>query len=168
MLQTSNTPYSNYLQLQQSFNEDYKCINKQILALYQLPKKFIEQNEKNIKEFVKQKSQQNIPHHVELSVCGLRDFAFELEDFKLQTMQLFFEHRGYIDRCTAHMMKLSELKQKSGSFDSSECTVDYLELIPELNGMSIGLKDIWLKARSMAVRLQKIKIRWERIKQVAV
>ncbi len=163
MQQFDNHTYHSYLSLQATFNQEYKVINRQIIELYQQPKKFIEENEKRIKAFIKNQPNEVIPGNAELSYKGLRDFGFELEDFKLQAMQLFFEHRSYIDKCTAFVLKINEMKAKYGDNPPAACGVEYIEFIPELHGLRMGVKDLHEKAHDMVKRLERIKERWNRI-----
>jgi hypothetical protein len=161
-MQQPTGTYQNYLTLHQDFNEEHRSISRQITDLYQLPKKFMEQNEKAIQQRISESSVDGAPHHVELSPIGIRDFLFIVEDFKLQTMELFFEHRVHIDKCTLYVMKVNELKAKNiGS--ESESRDQYVELIPQVEELRLGLSKLLEKAVVMAARLETIEARWNRI-----
>ena len=111
-MQQLKDTYQSYLNLHQNFNEEHKSISRQITDLYQLPKNFMEENEKAIQMCLSDRKPSDAPHHVELSYHGMRDFLFIVEDFKLQTMELFFEHRVHIDKCTIYVMKVAEIQEK--------------------------------------------------------
>jgi hypothetical protein len=149
--------YQRYLNLHQDFNQEHKIISKRITDMYQLPKRFMEQNEKAIQKCFSEKAQDGVPHHAELSPSSVRDFLFVVEDFKLQTMELFFEHRVHIDKCTSYIMKVSELQAK---YEGEE---EFVKLVPQLDDLRTGLKDLLTKAEVMVVNLDQIEKRWERI-----
>jgi hypothetical protein len=162
-MQQHKATYQNYLSLHQDFNEEHKSISRQITELYQLPKKFMEENEKAIQTCVAERHPDGTPHHVELSPIGIRDFLFIVEDFKLQTMELFFEHRVHIDKCTVYVMKVNELKAKGKAVDFSETQEEYVQLIPQLEELRSGLNRLLEKAIAMGSRLEAIEARWNKI-----
>lgn len=166
MQQQKNT-YQSYLNLHNEFNEKHKAISKQITDLYQLPKNFMEENEKEIQRCMSKQAQNGVPHHVELSYNGIRDFLFIVEDFKLQTMELFFEHRVHIDKCTVYVMKVAELQTKHKDEAIGKFADEYVDLIPQLNELLLGLETLLAKAEAMVTRLETIETRWERINSKA-
>jgi hypothetical protein len=162
-MQQPKESYQNYLSLHHNFNEEHRNISRQITDLYQLPKKFMEENEKAIQICVAERSSDGVPHHAEMSPIGIRDFLFIVEDFKLQTMELFFEHRVHIDKCTVYVMKVNELKAKTNGDDISEGKQEYIQLIPQLEDLISGLNCLLEKAMTMANRLKIIQNRWNSI-----
>jgi hypothetical protein len=160
--------YQQYLTLHNDFNEEHKNISRQITELYQLPKKFMENNQKAIQGCVAERNPNGVPHHVDMSPIGIRDFLFIIEDFKLQTMELFFEHRMHIDKCTMYVMQVNELKAKNTGKDISETKEDYVQLIPQLLEMRAGLNGLLGKAVAMAAHLETIEARWTRINSKAL
>jgi FtsZ-binding cell division protein ZapB len=166
-MQQLKATYQHYLNLHQDFNEEHRNISRKITSLYQLPKKFIEENEKAIQSCLAEKQADGSPHHADLSPTGIRDFLFVMEDFKLQTMELFFEHRVHIDKCTVYVMRVNELKEKHQGKDISETKDEYVELIPQLEEMISGLNGLLEKAEAMAGRLETIEARWSRINSKA-
>src|SRR5690554_6802618 len=119
-MQQIKPTYQNYLALHNGFNEEHRQISKQITDLYQLPKDFMEENERAIHDCLSTRKPNDAPHHAESSYNGTRDFLFIVEDFKLQTMELFFEHRVHIDKCTIYVMKVAELKAQQKANGLSE------------------------------------------------
>jgi hypothetical protein len=167
-MQQHKGTYQHYLTLHQDFNEEHKSISRQITELYQLPKKFMEENEKAIQICISDRNPDGTPHHAELSPIGIRDFLFIVEDFKLQTMEMFFEHRVHIDKCTLYVMKVNELKAKSYDRDPLESQEEYVLLIPQLEELRFGLNRLLDKAVSMASHLESIEARWNRINSQVV
>lgn len=156
--------YNQYLSLHQTFNEEHRTISRQITDLYLLPKKFMEENEKAIQLCLKNRKQETVPHHAELSPFGIRDFLFTVEDFKLQTMELFFEHRLHIDKCTVYVLKVTELQDKFRSKNTPEYEEEFVKLIPQVEELRAGLNNLLVKAKQMAKQLEVIQLRWNKIK----
>ena len=162
-MQQLKETYQQYLTLHQDFNEEHRNISRQITELYQLPKRFMETNEKAIQACVAERHPDGVPHHAELSPIGIRDFLFIVEDFKLQTMELFFEHRVHIDQCTIYVMKVNELKAQNQGKDISETNEAYVQLIPQVEELRFGLSKLLEKAVAMANQLETLETRWNRI-----
>jgi hypothetical protein len=162
-MQQLKETYQSYLSIHNDFNEEHRSISRQITDLYQLPKKFMEENEKAIQICVSENNSDGAPHHSELSPIGIRDFLFIIEDFKLQTMELFFEHRVHIDKCTMYVLKVNELRSKSQGEEPLERQDEYVQLIPQLGELRTGLSTLLEKAKAMANRLESIQTRWNRI-----
>jgi hypothetical protein len=156
MLQPKDS-YKNYLSLHNEFSEEHRILNKEIIELYVLPKIFIEENESAIRTFVENNSQVDIPGTAELSFRGIRDFLYKVENFKLQTMELFFEHKAYIDSCSEYVKSVAESRQ-------GESSKNYMELIPKVNELRSQLKNLHERAITMAIRLEKIESRWANIR----
>lgn len=167
-MQQHKDTYQNYLSLHRNFNEEHRSVSRQITDLYQLPKKFMEENEKAIQSCMSERTPNGVPHHAELSHNGIRDFLFIVEDFKLQTMELFFEHRVHIDKCTIYVVKVADLQKKSDSRTTSETEAEHVKLIPQLEELQLGLKTLLEKAEAMASRLEIIQARWDRINSKAI
>ncbi|MES2619946.1 MAG: hypothetical protein V4615_03770 [Bacteroidota bacterium] len=162
-MQQHKQTYQNYLTLHQDFNQEHRIISKQITDLYQAPKKFMEENEKAIQSCLSGKKNDGTPHHAELSYNSIRDFLFIVEDFKLQTMELFFEHRVHIDKCTIYVVKVSDLQKKFEGKEEAEGANEYIQLIPQLEDLRAGLICLLDKAEIMITNLKEIEERWSRI-----
>ena len=153
--------YQSYISLHEEFNHEHRILSKRITDMYQLPKEFMEEHEKGIQNCLNGRVQDGAPHHSELSHNGIRDFLFIVEDFKLQTMELFFEHRVHIDKCTIYVMKVSELQNKHEK--SPEYEEECIKLIPQLEELKQGLNNLLSKAEMMVENLEQIKTRWQKI-----
>ena len=76
-------------------------------------------------------------------------------------MELFFEHRVHIDKCTIYVMKVSELQNKHEK--SPEYEEECIKLIPQLEELKQGLNNLLLKAEMMVENLEQINTRWQKI-----
>lgn len=151
-------PYEQFNQLHHQFIDEYKTVSTHVTQLYQLPKQFIEQNAMEMDEYMNQSSIPGPPDSVDSSAIAVKEFIYRIEDFKLQIMSLFFEHRSLIEKCTVYMKKTHEMK---ANFAPDE---KFSDLIPELTALRFGLKCIEEKAGSMAASLKNIESKWNNIK----
>jgi len=147
-------PYQQYCNQHQQFINEYRVISARVAELYQAPKKFIEENAMEMDRYMAESSVPGAPASFDSSVSSVKEFIYRIEDFKLQIMGLFFEHRGLIEKCTAYMQKVQSLKMQRAAEEA------YSELIPELTSLRFGLKCIEEKATGMIGRLESIEGKW--------
>ena len=161
MIQTENS-YAHYCNLHREFVDEYKTISTRVVALYQLPRKFIEENAIAMDRYMAESSVPGSPDGSDSTLRGLKDFIFRIEDFKQQIMGVFFEHRSLIERSTRYMMKVQELK---GNIFEENNADKFVELIPELTSLRFGLKCIEEKACGMISKLEGIEGKWNSINE---
>lgn len=155
-------PYEHYCNLHRQFMAEYKTISAHVAELYQMPKKFIEENASAMDRYMAECSVPGSPDSSDGSVRSVKEFIYRIEDFKLQIMGLFFEHRALIEKCTVYMQKVQELKMSPDTLDAE---AKFTELIPELTTIRFGLKCIEEKAGGMISRLQSVEGKWNIINQ---
>ena len=160
MTQQENT-YDQYCNLHRQFVDEYKTISVNIAELYQLPKKFIEENAVAMDRYMAESAIPGAPDSSDGSVRSVKDFIYRIEDFKLQIMGLFFEHRGLIEKCTVYMKKVQEIKASDATGAEEKLTA----LIPELTSLRFGLKCIEEKAGGMISRLESVEGKWNIINE---
>ncbi len=160
MLQTEN-PQDRFMNLHIEFVEQFKSINSDMKTLYAMPHKFIEENASAIDQFLATASIPGAPESFDRSVKGVKDFVYQLEDFKHQTMELFFEHRAYSDKCAAYLKKSQELRKSSMGIKS---TTMLNGLTEELIALRFGLNRIREKGSEMMIQLSAIQGKWKTIK----
>lgn len=160
MLQTEN-PQDRFMNLHMEFVEQFKSINSDMKTLYAMPHKFIEENASAIDQFLANASIPGAPESFDRSVKGVKDFVYELEDFKCQTMELFFEHRAYSDKCATYLKKSQELRKSSMGIKS---TAMINGLTEELIALRFGLNRIREKGSEMMIQLSAIQGKWKTIK----
>ncbi len=160
MLQTEN-PQDRFMNLHIEFVEQFKSINSDMKTLYAMPHKFIEENASAIDQFLANESIPGAPESFDRSVKGVKDFVYQLEDFKYQTMELFFEHRAYSDKCAAYLKKSQELRKSSMGIKS---TAMLNGLTEELIALRFGLNRIREKGSEMMIQLSAIQGKWKTIK----
>ncbi len=161
MTQQENT-YDHYCNLHRQFIDEYKTISANIAELYQLPKKFIEENAVAMDRYMAESSVPGAPDSSDGTMRGVKDFIYRIEDFKLQIMGLFFEHRGLIEKCTEYMKKVQEIKS---SADATGAEEKLTALIPELTSLRFRLKCIEEKAGGMLTRLESVEGNWKNINE---
>lgn len=153
-------PYNHYCSLHKQFIEEYKVISSRVADLYQAPRKFIEDNAMEMDRYMAESSVPGSPGDFNPTSFNLKEFIYRVEDFKLQIMSLFFEHRALIEKCTVYMQRVHELK---ASGNGPEVEHKLVELIPELTTLRFGLKCIEEKAGGMVSRLDSIEGNWNSI-----
>ena len=155
-------PYDQYCNLHRQFIDEYKVISSHVAELYQLPKKFIEENVAAMDRYMAESSMPGSPSDSDGSVRSVREFIYRIEDFKLQIMGLFFEHRALIEKCSVYMKKVQELRFSKFNADTEQ---KFVELMPELNSLRFGMKCIQEKAAGMASRLESVEGSWNKINE---
>ncbi|HLP50783.1 MAG TPA: hypothetical protein VK154_07860 [Chitinophagales bacterium] len=153
-------PYQQYCNLHTDFITEYKIISARVAELYKMPKRFIEENAVEMDRYMVESSMPGSPDNVNPAHSGVREFIYRIEDFKLQIMGLFFEHRMLIEKCTEYMQKVQLLKMESNDAYMEEKLV---ELIPELTTLRFKLKCIEEKATGMLSRLESVEGKWNAI-----
>ena len=164
MTQQENT-YDQYCKLHRQFFDEYKVISEHVAQLYQMPKRFIEENASAMDRYMAESSMPGLPADSDGSVRSVKEFIYRIEDFKLQIMGLFFEHRMLIEKCSTYMKKVQELR--FAKFNP-EIEKQFIDLIPELTALRFGLKCIQEKATGMAGRLETVEGSWSRINEKMV
>ena len=153
-------PYQQYCNLHRQFVDEYKSISGRVAELYKAPKQFIEENAMEMDRYMAESSMPGSPSSVDSTHIPVREFIYRIEDFKLQIMSLFFEHRGLIEKCTTYMQKVQQFKMQANEMEMEERLVS---LIPELTSLRFGLKCIEEKAAGMISRLESIEGKWNSI-----
>ncbi len=153
-------PYEHYCNLHREFLDEYRTISARVAALYQMPKKFIEENAIAMDRYMSESSMPGSPDSSGDSVRSVRDFIYRIEDFKLQIMSVFFEHRSLIEKCMAYMKKVQDLKANPETAGTEE---QYVALIPELASLRFALKCVEEKAGGMIGQLESIEGKWNNI-----
>lgn len=158
MLQPENNT-ERFFKMHLEFVEECKLINREMKALYAMPHKFIERNASAIDQYMEEARIPGAPESFSRSLHGVREFVTQLEDFKHQTMQLFFEHRNHTDKCTDYLQKSQELRAKN-----VDSIIDLSNggdsLMDELSALRLGLNSIREKASVMTSQLGDIEGKW--------
>lgn len=153
-------PYQQYCNLHQEFINEYKTVSVRIAELYKSPKRFIEDNASDMDRFMAESMIPGSPSDMNPGLAGVREFISRIEDFKLQVMGLFFEHRMLIEKCTEYMQKVQLFKAEA---DANYMEEQLVALIPELNALRFKLKCIEEKAGGMMSRLESVESKWNAI-----
>ena len=156
--------YEYYNELHDCFNEAFHSINQYVIDLYILPKRFIEETGPALDKFIRNQALPGVPSNPELSSRSVMDFIGQVDDFTVNTIRLFDEHRAQVDDCAAYLEKVSRLEQKCRSGKVSDCTLEYVQLTPELVRLNEGLSRIKEKAEDMVNNLERLEAKWGRIK----
>jgi hypothetical protein len=146
--------------MHRQFVEEYKMISANIAELYKSPKRFIEDNASEMDRYMAESSMPGSPEQVDANHASVREFITRIEDFKLQIMSVFFEHRVLLEKCTTYMQTVQQFKMEANEIDVEEKLVT---LIPELTSLRFNLKVIEEKAAGMSSRLASVEGKWNAI-----
>ena len=163
-MRISTSQYEYYTALHNDFSEAYKTVNQYVISLYSLPKKFIEETGPMLDRFVREYSVPGSPRNHDLSTRAILDFVGQVDAFTLNTVELFDLHKKHVDNCVSYMKQVHQLETLHHTSSLSECANDYIGLTPQLQVLQNGLTEIKLKADNMVRRLEKLEVRWEKIK----
>ncbi|MDB5284473.1 MAG: hypothetical protein JWO06_3548 [Bacteroidota bacterium] len=156
--------YEDYTALHNDFSEAYQVVNKYVLDLYIMPRKFIEETGPALDRFIREYSIPGTPRTHDLSTKSILEFISQVDAFTLDTVNLFNEHKGHVDGCALYMKKVKELERKHDAASMAECADEFLELAPDLLDLHSKLNRIKVQADVMVNRLAKLELRWVRIK----
>jgi uncharacterized protein YlzI (FlbEa/FlbD family) len=156
--------YEYYRCMQHDFNEAYKLVNRYVADIYMLPKKFVEDTGPTLDNYIKGYSFPAEGDRGNSSFQNVVDFIEQLDEFSENTLKLYNEHKMHADRSKSYLRRIEELNQKNSGKIVSEFAIDYIELTPELTQLHKGLKQIKEKADEMVDKLERLELRWERLR----
>ena len=163
-MQATNTQLEQYNLSHHNFVEAYKMINEYVADLYQLPKKLVEDAGNALDNFCCEDSMSSTNIKLEKSCRVVIDFMDQLDEFTLQTIQLFNEHKKHVDATRIYIRKVYAIQAKPGINNASKEMQACNELTLELNKLLDGLREIKVKADEMVSRLEKLELRWENVR----
>ena len=139
-------------------------INEYVAELYRLPKKLVEDAGSALDTFCCEDSMPLTNIKIEKSCKVVIDFMDQLDEFTVQTIQLFNEHKKHVNATRTYIRKVYAMQTKFGRNNTSTEMQVYNELTLELDKLLNGLREIKEKADDMVSRLEKLELRWENIK----
>jgi hypothetical protein len=163
---TSLEMFDRYNNLHTEFGEAYQLVNQHVLDAYGRPRNFIRETAPVIDRFIRENSVPGAPRQRDLSAQSVFEFIHQTDDFTFKTIELFDEHKAHVEDCVNYLKKVAALKKKHSLSTVDEKADDYIRLTPELHQLQNGLSVIKLKADQMLARLEKLELRWMRIKAV--
>lgn len=155
---------STYETSHHNFVRAYKMINEYVTGIYLLPQKLADDAGKTLDNYYIPANTPGSEEKINTSCRLVIDFMNQLDDFTVQTMQLFKEHKKHVNATREYMRRVStaQLNHPGSPFEAGNDTTALLT--PELNNLMDGLKEIKDKADKMITRLEKLEMRWENIK----
>jgi hypothetical protein len=163
-MQATSTQFEQYNLSHHNFIEAYKMINEYVAELYRLPKRLVEDAGNALDNFCTEDQIPQADLKVKRSCAVVIDFMDQLDEFTVHTITLFNEHKHHVDETRRYIRKVSALQNKGLGKTEREEKEAYKELTAELNKLLSGLKKIKQSADEMVTRLEKLELRWERIK----
>ena len=158
--------FDDYTTLHSNFAEYYVVINKYIMELYSMPRKFIVETGPVLDRFLREHTVPDVPKSSDNSSMSVLQFISHLDDFTIDTVKLFTEHKTHIAACAGYLKRVTELQTIYGDDETAQYIHESISLTPELVSLHNGLVAIKAKADAMIMRLKKLELKWDGIKIV--
>ncbi len=162
MTTTTATGFEYYKALHAEFNEMCPVANQYVIELYARPRKFILETGPMLDRFIREQSMPGTPGSRGFPADHVMDFIGLVDDFTLETIALFNEHKSHVDDCKNYMEKTRKLDINFAHLDYAEN--DYRRLTLEVLELHNGLIKIKDRADEMIKRLNALEERWDNIK----
>lgn len=158
-----NSAYEQYHLSHSNFIEAYRMVNDYVTELYKLPKRFLEETEGTMNYLSSRQFAPKAPSATDQSMRVVVSFMDQLDEFTVNTIDLFNQHMKHIDATEAYMKKAVELNNASPAVLNTADPAVYNALIPEVERLMGGLKAIKERADDTLNWLEELEIDWESI-----
>ncbi|HLP21882.1 MAG TPA: hypothetical protein VK174_16325 [Chitinophagales bacterium] len=146
-----------------NFVEAYKMVNEYVTELYRLPKRFLEETEGTMNALTNKHFAPKAPSANDTNMRVVVEFMDQLDEFTMNTIDLFNDHMKHIDATEAYMKKAVALESPTvGIIENPDAQV-YSQLIPEVEQLLGGLKEIKQRADDTLGWLEELEVNWETI-----
>ena len=160
-----NSAYENYYLTHTNFVEAYKMVNDYVTELYRLPKRFLDETEGTMNLITSKHFTPKSPSENDKSMRFVAEFMDQLDEFTVHTIDLFNDHISHIEATEAYMKKVMALEAKGQSNGNDEIARQSVELVPTINTLMAGLKNIKERADDTLAWLEKLEVRWEDVQE---
>lgn len=154
--------YGLYKSLHHSFSESYVKTGKQVMDFYPAWKNFMDTQGPEISRLVNAFSAAESGEHMN---NGFEMLFYFLKDFKEDASAAHNIMNDYTTLCTqsnTYMKKVFMLQEKNQDAPTGQV---YEQLIPELNSLISGFKDVEQKTHDAMMNLQVIQAEWMKIRE---
>jgi len=153
-----------YQSLYNDFTVAYVNVHVVRREFYPLAKKLVERTEPELNTYLEKVSgganqQTNFEAHEQLV-----RYMGQFDDFTLIANRMFSDLQMMLDKSDAYMNKMLERKTNPNK-PADDPTVFYKELMPELDQLVNGLKQISERAALLESKMQKLETEWEKTKE---
>ena len=158
-----NSAYEQYHLTHSNFIEAYRMVNDYVTELYKLPKRFLEETEGTMNYLSSRQFAPKAPSANDQSMRVVVSFMDQLDEFTVNTIDLFNQHMKHIDATEVYLKKAMVLDNASPAVLSAPDAAVYTALIPEVERLLSGLKLIKERADDTLDWLEELEIDWENI-----
>ena len=159
---TTGSGLEYYRSLHTEFSEMCPVVNQYVIKLYARPRKFILETGPMLDQFIREQSMPGTPGSRSFPADAMMEFIGFVDDFTIETIELFNEHKSHVNDCKNYMKKTSELQ--AGEDGKYATMADYAQLTLEVIGLNKGLTRIKEKADKIIQRLDALETTWNIIK----
>ncbi len=157
---TLNSAYEQYHLTHSNFIEAYRMVNEYVTELYRLPKQFLDETEGAINAVSNKHFTPKSPSSNDKSMRVVVEFMDQLDEFTMHTINLFNEHMKHIEATEVYMKKVIILDTQNAGNKAVAKAGEYSRLIPEVNNLMDGLKDIKVRADETLSWLERLEMNW--------
>ena len=160
---TSEEQYEQYMTLHRDFSQAYSKVYKHVMDFYPLPQKFIKDAAPEIDSYVEKFSAIEKAPDQRDSFEDFFYFAKNFKEFAANANGVFEEYKGLHGESGNYIKTIFKLKERHrSSHDEPE---EYVRLIPVLNKLIGGFKDVKQKTDEAAKNLQQLQSEWGSLKE---
>lgn len=164
-MKKASTPPDSFRKMTLNFYEAYQLVNEYIVELYRLPRKFVEEAEPAMERYMKEYGIPGSPRRNVLSYPEVAAFIDQLDDLTIEVLLLFKQHKSHFGKSAVYMKKVT-MKEPVTENSTVAARVSKRELINELDMLNVGLMDIKVKADEMISKMEKLELKWFRLKKM--
>ena len=162
---TSRDQYRHYTALYHDFTEAYNNAQSLTREFYPQAKKFVEHTEPELTRFMKKISSGAGDQGSSYAYQKLIHYVNHFDDFTLSANKLFTDLKQAIEKSDHFMNRLIELKLKHKTETGETPENIYTDLLPELEELTSGLKQIPERAGILDVKMKKLENDWTKTKE---
>ena len=158
------TNTKDYNSLYHDFTEAYTNVHSLSREFYPQAKRFVEHTEPELNHFVQKISHSESEKGGPFAYQKLVTYMNHFDDFTLMANKLFADLKAMLDRSDRFMNRLLDIKMNTES-KHNDTGKNYPELVPELDELVIGLKQMPERATGLVVKMKKLEADWKKTKE---
>lgn len=155
--------YEDFRKRHHTYINLYKDLFDDVAVFSSVPDKFIKEVSPVVEEYI-EKANYIIPAEQRLQMEVIREFIKRFYQFIDLATEMFEGHQTLATQTAAYMQRVSDLNKKNDKKLIEECEAEYVELLPELNGLNAELLKVRTRVDATRRDLKSIRPIWVKIK----
>lgn len=154
-----------YNSLYHDFTEAYTSVYGLSREFYPQAKRFVEHTEPELTMIVTKISHSENDKGGPFAYQKLVLYMNNFDDFTLMANKLFADLKVLLEKSDKFMTRLLDIKMNIKSKTNDDARQRYSELIPELDELVNGLKQMPERASGLVMKMKKLETDWEKTKE---